>query len=87
MNDTDPRPTGEEATLLDHPSHYRGVVERPGEDLDAGRLTTRSVPPSVTEASASWRREVAAADAWSAGVPRRADRGVNVPGLSDPRTR
>jgi uncharacterized damage-inducible protein DinB len=38
--------TGEKATLVDYLGHYRRVIERKCEDLDAAQLATRSVPPS-----------------------------------------
>ncbi|WP_380158790.1 DinB family protein [Kineococcus sp. R86509] len=131
MSDT----VGEKATLLDYLSHYREVIERKCEDLDAGQLATRSVPPSslsllglvrhlakverdwfprtlaerpetprlywteedpelaftgavaddavVTEAFATWRQEVAAADAWLAELPE-ADLGREVPHRDGP---
>jgi len=125
---------GEKANLLDYLGHYRQVIERKCEDLDAAQLATRSVPPSalsllglvrhlakverdwfprtlaehpetsrlywtpedpelaitgalpeddvVTEAFATWRAEIAAADAWLAALPE-ADLGREVPHQGD----
>lgn len=46
MSDDDEPLIGEKATLLDYLGHYRAVIERKCEDLDAVQLATRSVRPS-----------------------------------------